>query len=81
MIILRFSNGQPIIGTASTEILSRITIYEVAKVVVPEGEPFWIVPDDEIPEDKTFIDAIDPPDREPDGHGSATESFSEVLND
>lgn len=81
MIILRFNNGQPIIGTASKEILERLTINEVARVVVPEREPFWIVSDDELPEDRTFIDAIDPPHREPDGYGSPLESFSEVLND
>lgn len=80
MVILRFNEGQPIIGTASHEILKRLTIYEVARVVVPEGEPFWIIQDDELPEDKMFIDAIDPPDREPDGYGSSVTTFWEGLD-
>lgn len=69
------------IAEASGEILERFSLYQVATVIVPEGQPFWIVPDEELPKDKTFIDAIEPPDTEPDGYGASYISFSEIPND
>ena len=81
MKILRFNGSQPIFGTASDSILKRFTIKQVAEVITPEGEPFWIIDELELPEDKTFIDAIDPPDREPDGYGSSATTFWEALDD
>lgn len=49
---------------------------------VPEGLPFWIVEDSEIPTDRTFRDAWEIPEEwgEPDGYGSEFSTFKEVLN-
>ena len=52
------------------EALGMMSIEEIAKKDVPTGTPFWIVEDNEIPEDRTFRNSwYFEEDREPDGIG------------
>jgi len=46
----------------------------------PEGLPFWITEDSEIPTDRTFRDAWEVPEEwgEPDGYGSEFSTFEEI---
>lgn len=54
--------------------------YLIALKDTPEGLPFWIVPEEEIPEDFLFSDAWEIPEEwgEPDGYGSEFYTFEEL---
>jgi hypothetical protein len=60
--------------------LKNHTIEEIALKDIPQGTPFWIVDNSEIPTDRTFRDAWELPEnyREPDGYGSPFNSFKEI---
>ena len=78
-----FKNNNNTIGVIipSEGAMKTYTIEQVAQKDVPEGLPFWIVGDSEIPTDRTFRDAweLDDTMREPDGYGSPFNTFSEIL--
>ncbi len=66
--------------TPAPDCLRTHAIEEIAFKDVPEGVPFWIVEDAEIPTDRTFRYAWELPEnyREPDGYGSIYNSFKEI---
>lgn len=63
-------------------ILNKYSIEMLALKDVPEGFPFWIVNETEIPIDRTFREAWEIPNEwdVPDGYGSEFNSFEEVIN-
>jgi len=58
------------------------TIEEIALKDVPSGVPFWIVPNEEIPTDRTFRNAWEIPEDmgDPSGYGSQNNTFEEIEN-
>lgn len=56
-IIYKNLNGGVSIVTPTEEVLSFMTIDEIAKKDVPTGLPYKIVDDSEIPTDRTFRNA------------------------
>lgn len=81
VIVKKPDNGVAVLAP-SEECLKRHTLYEIAVKDVPEGLPFWIVDESEIPNDEFFFDAWEIPDdyREPDGYGSKFYTFEEIKN-
>ena len=79
-IMYRNQNDKIAILTPSPRCLATHTIESIALKDVLEGLPFWIVPDDFIPTDRTFRDAWELPDDigEPSGYGSTHTSFKEI---
>jgi hypothetical protein len=79
-IIYENSDNSLSILIPAPECIKNHTIEEIALKDVPSGVPFWIVPNEEIPTDRTFRDAWELPDdyREPDGYGSVYTSFKEI---
>jgi len=77
-----FKNANETIGiiTPVPGIPEKHTIQAVALKDTPEGLPFWIVDDSEIPIDRTFRNAWEVPEDwgEPDGYGSQFYSFEEI---
>ena len=67
----------------SEEYVQLHGIVTLALKDVPEGLPFWIVEDSEIPEDHTFRDAWEIPEEwgEPVGFGSPFYTFKELVED
>lgn len=67
--------------TPAYECLLAFDIKAIARKDVPEGLPFWIVDESEIPTDRTFREAWEIPEEwgEPDGYGSSYYTFEEVL--
>lgn len=55
-------------------------IMAIAKKDVPEGLPFWIVDESEIPTDRTFRNAWEIPEDwgPPDGYGSEFYTFEKI---
>jgi len=82
-IVYKNTDSSIAILTATTCCLETHTLEEIAFKDVPNGLPFWIVEDDEIPADRSFRDAWEIPDDwgEPDGYGSENNEFEEKLND
>lgn len=80
-IIKRPDNGISVLYPID-EALSMYNLYEIALKDVPEGFPFWIVDESELPEDDLFRDAWEIPEgyREPDGYGSPFGTFEEIGN-
>jgi hypothetical protein len=79
-IIYQVDSGIAII-TPAPGVLKDHTIGEIALKDVPEGVPFWIIEDNDIPPDRTFRDAWEwEPDRNPDGYGSSYYTFKGVEN-
>lgn len=79
-IIYKKPDNSLSILTPSPRCLASHTLQAVALKDVPEGLPFWIVDDSEIPTDRTFRDAWEIPEEwgEPDGYGSPYHSFKEI---
>ena len=81
-IIYKKTDNSISILTPSLRCLQKHTLESVALKDVPEGLPFWIVDDTEIPTDRTFRNAWELPEgyRMPDGYGSTYRSFKEIEN-
>ena len=81
-ILYRDNDDSISIIMPTQQVLSIATLKNIALKDTPEGLPFWIVDDSEIPEDRTFRDAWEIPEDwgEPDGHGSAYNTFEEIEN-
>lgn len=80
VIITENDNGGVSIGYLGTNILNKLSIYQVAEKDVPAGKPFWIVKKDDLPQDHTFFDAweLDLESLgEPDGYGMEYEEWLE----
>ena len=82
-IIYKNSDESVAVLIPSPRCLEKHTLGAIALKDVPEGLPFWLVEDDEIPADRSFRDAWEIPDEwgEPDGYGSENNEFEEKLND
>jgi len=79
-VIIQNPNLSISILTPSPWILEHYTIRQVAEKDVPEGLPFWVVDDSELPDDHTFQDAWEVPEEwgPPDGYGSQYSTFEEI---
>lgn len=78
-----FKNQDNSIGiiTPTDEALSFATIEQIAEKDVPHNLPYWIVPTNDIPTDRTFRNAweIDESFGEPDGFGGENNEFDTEL--
>lgn len=64
----------------SPEALKHYPLSMIAQKDVPEGVPFWIIADEEIPTDRTFRDAwVYNPTRPADGIGSKHNTFEGLV--
>ena len=80
-IIYKMADNNIAVMIPNQEYVRAFGILAIALKDVPNGLPFWIVEDSEIPTDRTFRDAWEIPEewREPDGYGSPFNTFSEIL--
>jgi hypothetical protein len=79
-IVYKNPDDSVCIVTPTPEALGKHLIASIALKDVPEGLPFWIVDDSEIPTDRTFRNAWEVPADwgEPDGYGSEYSTFDAV---
>jgi hypothetical protein len=52
-----------------------LTVEEIARKDVPAGKPFLIVDNDDLPEDRAYMDAWTADFTEPDGYGIGHEAW------
>lgn len=80
-IIYKNNNNSVAILIPTSETLSFATIEQIAEKDVPHNLPYWIVPTNDIPTDRTFREAweIDESFGEPDGFGGENNEFDEEL--
>lgn len=52
-----------------------LTIQEIARKDVPEGKPFLIVPDEQVPKDHTFFEAFEADFSNPHGYGIGADAW------
>jgi hypothetical protein len=57
VILLQNDSGGVSVGYPTLEALQTYTITEIALKDVPNGKPFWIVDEENIPNDHTFFNA------------------------
>ena len=80
VIITENDSGGVAIGYIASDMLNKLSIYQIAEKDVPEGKPFWIANKEDLPQDHTFFDAweLDLESLgEPDGHGMSYQEWLE----
>jgi len=82
-IVYKNDDNTIVIITACEECLKEYSLELIALKDVPEGLPFWLVAESEIPVDRTFRNSWEIPDEwgKPDGHGSKFNTFKEIIDD
>jgi len=60
-------------GVRVARSLTDLPPSEAAKSIVPQGRPFLIVADDDLPADRTYREAWDADFSQPDGHGEGVD--------
>jgi len=79
-IIYKNSDESISVLVPTPQCLEKHELKTIALKDVPEGLPFWLVEDEEVPADRTFRQAWEIPEdyREPDGYGAQSQSFEEI---
>lgn len=71
--------GGIIIGIPTDEALEKLSIEELAPLIVPEGKPYKIIDVSDLPPDREFRNAWEIDESElTDGIGSPHRSFSDI---
>ncbi len=82
LVVFKKGNNSISIIRPVKKYVEEYTLDVLAKKDTPPGLPYWIITEDEIPDDRIFRSAWEIPDEwsEPDGYGSEFHTFEEIIN-